>query len=70
LAWLLGEVKMSNSLKEVIIKCFFVFLILYIVGIFIKWLALTLLKALAIALVIALLDGVYVTLKNSNKKIR
>ncbi|QAA32471.1 hypothetical protein [Clostridium manihotivorum] len=61
---------MSNSLKEVIIKCFFVFLILYLVGIFIKWLALTLLKALAIAFVIALLDGVYVLFKNSSKKTR
>lgn len=58
---------MCSSIKEIIIKFIFVFLILFIIGYFIKSLELNMIKSLAISLGIALVDLVAYIIKKSKK---
>jgi len=62
-----SEVIMCSSIKEIIIKFVFVFLVLFIIGYFIKSLELNMIKSLAISFGIALVDLVAYIIKKSKK---
>ena len=58
---------MSSSIKEIIIKFIFVFMVLFIVGYFIKSLEINMIKSLAISFGITLVDILAYILKKSRK---
>lgn len=62
-----GEIYVSSSIKEIIIKFILVFFVLCIAGYFIKWLELNVIKALAISFGIQLVDFVVYVIKKSKK---
>jgi len=63
-----GEIKMSNSIKEIIFKFIFSFLFISGLGYFIKWLNLGIARALALAVGISIGDLVIYMFKKYKKK--
>ncbi|WP_207655397.1 hypothetical protein [Clostridium vincentii] len=62
-----SEVIMSSSIKEIIIQFVFVFLVLSIIGYFIKSLELNLIKSLALSFGLAMVKLVAYIIKKSKK---
>lgn len=58
---------MSSSLKEIIIKFIFVFIVLFLLGSFIPWLHIDAVKAVAITAGVSIVDTFALMLKKTKK---